>query len=212
MPYLYDVFISYKRGPVNEQWLTQIFLPYFKDYLDNALPFQPQIFVDQTGLTPGVDFDNELFKNLIYSKCLVCILSPPYFRRSEWCIKEFLTMKYRQELLQLDAHTVPQTLIWPILYREISPMPELIKKMTYLDYSEFNVVGEAFFKTQKFLDFQEKLQNNINTIADIILHVPPLDASLETPEGRRKILAELNAYLAANSATEENVKQNPITW
>lgn len=213
MPYQFDVFISYKRGRINDQWLTEIFLPFFESYLDDELPHRPKIFLDKTGLTPGVDFNNELFQNLICSKCLVAICSPPYFRRSEWCIKEFLTMKYMQEYYKLGVHTVPRTLIWPVIYREIQPLPDIIKNINFLDYSEFNVVGEAFFKSEKSLKFQEKLQEDISTISDIILNVPPLNPIMETAEGRKQLLKELNAYLEKNAEDADSVpKQNPISW
>jgi hypothetical protein len=37
MPYLYDVFIFYKRERINEQWLNEIFLAFFENYPDNEL-------------------------------------------------------------------------------------------------------------------------------------------------------------------------------
>ncbi|HTF29949.1 MAG TPA: toll/interleukin-1 receptor domain-containing protein, partial [Flavitalea sp.] len=141
MPYKNDVFISYKRGKISEEWLQDVFYPFFYDELNNALPFEPKIFVDKTGLTPGVDFSNELFSNLIFSKCLVSIWSPPYFRRSEWCLKEFLTMRYKQEYYQLSALTMPKTLVWPIMYRTVQPLPVAVKSISYLDYSDYNFVG-----------------------------------------------------------------------
>ncbi len=212
MAYLYDVFISYKRGKINEQWLSEIFLPFFKEYLNDNLPHEPKIFIDTSALTPGVDFSNELFRNLMYSKCMVSIWSPPYFRRSEWCVKEFLTMKYKQEHHKLGADTVPRTLIWPVLYRDIDPFPELAHHISYLDYSDFNVVGEAFFKSDKFLKFQEKLQADICSIADIINNVPDMDPFFETSEGRTKTIAELNRYFAGKVEQTETITQNPITW
>ncbi|HSN59720.1 MAG TPA: toll/interleukin-1 receptor domain-containing protein [Ferruginibacter sp.] len=212
MAYLYDVFISYKRGKINEQWLREIFLPFFEDYLNNELPYQPKIFVDTTALTPGVDFSNELFRNLMYSKCMVSIWSPPYFRRSEWCVKEFLTMKYKQDFHKLNAGTVPRTLIWPVLYREIEPLPELASQISYLDYSEFNVVGEAFFRSDKFLRFQEKLQQDICSIVDIINNVPPMDDFFETSEGREKTIKELKVYFEGKVEQSDLIIQNPISW
>ena len=212
MAYLYDVFISYKRGKINEQWLQQIFLPFFEDSLNNELPHQPSIFIDTTGLTPGVDFSNELFMNLLHSKCMVSFWSPPYFRKSEWCIKEFLTMKYMQEYYHLNAGTTPRTLIWPILYREIAPLPELASQISYLDYSEFNVVGEAFFKSDKFLKFQEKLQKDILSIVDIINHAPAMDPFFETIEGRDKTLVALKQYFEGKAEQTDLIIQSPISW
>lgn len=212
MAYLYDVFISYKRGRINEQWLSEIFLPFFEDYLNNELPEPPRIFIDRTALTPGVDFSNELFRNLMYSKCMVSIWSPPYFRRSEWCVKEFLTMRYKQDHHKLNEATTPRTLIWPVLYRQIDPIPELAQHISYLDYSDFNVVGEAFFRSEKFLKFQEKLQDDICSIADIINNVPDMDPYFETPEGRKETVARLQEYFAARGAKNETLKQNSISW
>jgi hypothetical protein len=212
MPYINDVFISYKRGKVNEQWLNDIFLPFFENELDNILPTTPRIFVDKSGLTPGVDFENELFKNLIFSKCMVSIWSPPYFRKSEWCVMEYLTMRFKQDYHKLNAFTTPKTLLWPIMYRKVDPLPPAIQNITYLDYSDYNVVGEAFFKSEKFIKFQEKLQGDIKSIADIIISAPPYNAYWDTPQGRTEMLQLLKEYFDSNSDFEQPPAQTPITW
>jgi TIR domain len=211
MPYINDVFISYKRGRLNEQWLNEIFLPLFTEYLDNELPEKPRIFLDKSNLTPGVNFNDELFVNLLYSKCIVSIWSPPYFRRSEWCVKEFLTMKHRQELLELSPMTNPKSLIWSVLYREVEPLPEMAAGITYLDYTDFNLVGDAFFETKKYLEMQEKMETDIKTIASIIEQAPPLHPAWETAEGRKQIVQELNEYFRNNNL-ENDQKQDPISW
>lgn len=212
MPYLYDVFISYKRGRINEQWLNEIFLPFFENYLDNELPNKPRIFLDTSGLTPGVDFSNELFRSLMYSKCMLSIWSPPYFRRSEWCVKEFLTMQYKQEIHKIGAATVPRTLIWPIVYRDIDPLPDLVKNINYLDYSDFNVVGEAFFKSEKSIRFQEKLQEDICSIVDIINNVPEMHPDFETAEGQANTLKQLTSYFESRVGEAGDSIQKPISW
>ncbi|MES2848049.1 MAG: toll/interleukin-1 receptor domain-containing protein [Bacteroidota bacterium] len=211
MAYINDVFISYKRSKRSEQWLNEIFLPLFADYLNNELPHDPKIFVDQSGLTPGVDFNDELFINLLYSKCIVAILSPPYFRKSDWCVKEFLTMKHRQEILELSPLTKPKTLIWSVVYRKVDPIPDYAKGLHYLDYSDFDQVGDAFFKTEKYLEIQEKMKEDIKTIGAIILNAPPLKPGWETAEGRKQIITELNAYFTQYNL-DDNKKQDPITW
>ncbi len=212
MPYQYDVFVSYKRGRINEQWLNEIFFPFFENYLDNELPHTPRIFVDKTGLTPGVDFSNELFKSLMYSKCMLSIWSPPYFRKSEWCVKELLTMQYKQDHHKIGVSTVPRTLIWPILYREIDELPAYVKNINYLDYSKFNVVGEAFFKSEKSLEFQEKLQEDICSIVDIINNVPEMDPIFETADGQASTIASLAAYFKTKTEEETGPQQKPISW
>ena len=208
MPYVNDVFISYKRGRINEQWLNDIFLPLFTDYLDNALPHKVKIFVDKEGLTPGVFFNEELFVNLIQSKCIVSIWSPPSFFKSIWCLMEFLTMKQRQEKLGLGATTKPKSLIWPVLYRGLEAIPEVAAGITYMDYTGFNLVGDAFFRTERYLDFQTKLQNDIKAIASMIKDAPPLSPELESAEGMANLERELKTYFSTN-ITNDEVKQQP---
>jgi hypothetical protein len=220
MPYLNDVFISYKRSPITEQWLNDTFLPFFIEYLDEQLPNKPIVFVDKSRekhtyvseLTPGVDFTSELFQNLVYSKCLVSIWTPNYFRKSEWCAKEYLTMRYCQEYRKPPAFKGPKTLIWPIMYRKVEPLPEAIKNIHCLDYSEYNLVGEAFTRSEKYLKFQQQLQGDILTISNIILNVPPMDQYWETKEGQRKIIKELNVYFEANGDFNIPPKQNLVSW
>lgn len=212
MPYLFDAFVSYKRGRVNEQWLNEIFLPYFKDALDNVLDHEPLIFVDKTGLTPGADYEEELYGNLIASKSLVAVWSPPYFRRSEWCLKEFLTMRFKQEYHQLDNSTIPKTLLWPIMYRVVKPLPAAVQNISFLDYSDYNVVGEAFFKSKKFLKLQKQLESDITSIAHIIDNAPDYDENWETPVGRDAMVNLLKQYFQSNGDFDNPPKQNPIVW
>lgn len=212
MPYQYDVFISYKRGRINEQWLNEIFFPFFENYLDNELSETPRIFIDKTGLSPGVNFSNELFRSLMNSKCMLSIWSPPYFRKSEWCVKEFFTMQYKQEFYKLNAGTMPLTLIWPILYRDIEPMPDIIKHINYLDYSNFNVVGEAFSRSEKYLQLQEKLQDDIASLVEIINNAPPMDPLFETPEGQEQTIKALTTYFENKGGEVVEHFQKPISW
>lgn len=212
MPYQNDVFISYKRGRINEEWLNEIFLPLFEDLLNNALPYEPKVFIDRTGLTPGVDFTGELMQNLLRSKCLVSIWSPPYFRRSEWCIREFLFMKYRQESFKLDSFTKPKTLLWPVVFRKIEPLPVAVQNIHYVDYSAYNLVGDAFKKDPIYLNFQRKLITDIEAVVDIIENAPAYDESWDTPDGRRDLKQKLDAYYEANNNFDVPISQKSIQW
>ena len=211
MPYQYDVFISYKRGKINEQWMEEIFLPFFINELDNALSTEPRVFIDKKGLTPGVDFENELFSKLIYSKAMVSIWSPPYFRKSEWCVKEFLTSRYKQEYFHLNENTMPKTLLWPVMYRLVNPLPAAIQKINFLDYSEYNCIGDAFFKSDKFLKFQTQLQNDIKSLANIIENAPEYDPVWDTEAGKLKVLESLKSYYTSNDDFDKPF-QTAIVW
>jgi hypothetical protein len=212
MPYVNDVFISYKRGRINEQWVEENFLPMFEELLDNALPHKPRIFVDKTALAPGVDFSNALFYNLIFSKCIVSIWSPPYFRRSEWCVKEFLTTKFKQDVLfQLNEQTQPTALIWPVIFRKLTAIPPIANRMSYLDYSDFAIVGDDFFKSPLYTKLQQRMINDIPSIAEMIVNAPVLDPKWETPEGKSTLITQVNAFFGRHE-TDENLSQGLISW
>jgi hypothetical protein len=143
---------------------------------------------------------------------MVSIWSPPYFRRSEWCVKEFLTMKFKQEFFKINETTRPRTLIWPVLCWDIDPLPGIASDLTYLDYCEFNLVGDAFFRSESFLKFQQKMQVDIISIAEIIKHVPPMDPIFETPGGREQTIKDLQTYFERKVQQDEPITQKPISW
>ena len=121
-------------------------------------------------------------------------------------------MQYKQEIHKLGASTVPRTLIWPIVYRDIDPLPDMVKNINYLDYSDFNVVGEAFFKSEKSLKFQEKLQEDICSIVDIINNVPDMHPDFETADGQASTLKQLVSYFESRVGEADDSIQKPISW
>jgi len=153
MAYLYDVFISYKRGGTKDVWLDKIFMPLFEEYLGDLFP-NPKIFLDKTGLIQGADWSDAIVNALAHSKCLVAIISPSYFMNSEWCIKEFITIKFRQQKLNLKAGTVPPSLMWLIAIQDFENIPPIIHTIQYANYVNYNVIGDAFFRSDRYMNFQ----------------------------------------------------------
>jgi TIR domain len=210
MPYRNDVFISYKRGRLAEEWLDSFFLYFFEEYLDNELGRKSNIFVDRKGLTQGVEFDEALFEELIGSRCLVSIWSPLYFNASEWCVKELLTTKYRQEFYKLSNSTKPKTLLWPVVTKKIDPMPEAFKNIHYFDYSQYFLVGDAIRRDPRYLQFQDDLRKDILLVADIVKNAPAFEESWATDAGRDQLKSDLNEYFKTGSNL--TISQSPIQW
>jgi hypothetical protein len=206
MPYRNDVFISYKRGSINEQWLDQIFLPLFTAYLDASLDNEPQIFVDRTNIINGTNWDVKIAYELAHSKCMVSILSPSYFvKRSEWCVKEFLSMKYREEVLGLTPDGSPPCLVWPVMLQSIEKKPPIIHTIQMKDYSEYNRVGEGFKKSEAYYNFQTALQNDCETIVDIINHAPDWQQEWESPKWKASIEARVRKYFNETEDPKQNL-------
>ena len=94
--YVYDVFISYRRVQIVEEWLAkgEFFYPLLENYLQFDLPRKPNIFLDKLVLKPGDKWASELELALRTSRCLLLIGTPDYFR-SAWCSAEFHTFAER---------------------------------------------------------------------------------------------------------------------
>lgn len=207
--YTYDVFISYKRDSINEQWLDDIFLPLFKSYLNNSLPEPPKIFVDRTNIIDGTEWTKTIEFQLAHSKCMVAILSPAYFfKRSEWCIREFISMKHREEILDLRPNNQPPGLIWPLMLQPINSKSEILHSIQMKDYSDYNRIGEGFKKNESYFHFQTKLRQDSNIIVSIIENAPNWKPEWDTPEWKNAIEEKVKRFLDDNI----DPKQNLTSW
>jgi len=207
MAYEYEVFISYKRGGFKDLWMDTIFKPYFVETLGNYIA-NPRVFIDKTGLINGEDWSDKIIYALAHSKCLVAIISPAYFRNSEWCIKEFLTIKYRQQRLNLRAGSTPPSLMWLIAIQEFENVPPILHTIEYANYAKYNLVGDAFFKRDEFIDFQKDLQKDVRTVANIIRYAPAWQEEWDTQAWKDEIKKVIDDYFATNS----DPKQGFLSW
>lgn len=208
MAYEYDVFISYKRGGTKDVWLDTIFRPYFEEYLQDLILRKPKVFVDRTGLANGADWSDGIIHALAHSRSLVAIISPSYFFSSEWCIKEFLTIKHRQQKLDLKAGKVPPSLMWLVAIQEFEMVPPIIHTIQYSSYIKYNVVGDAFFKTMDYIDFQRELRKDVKAVANIVMNAPKWDESWDTEEWKGETKKTIDEYFEQAN----DPKQGLLSW
>lgn len=183
MGYTHDVFISYKRGTINEEWLDKTFLKLFAGYLNSFTVETVDVFLDRKGITPGTAWPDALRHSLAQSKCMVAIVTPEYFlKRSEWCVREFIAMKHRQEVLQLHNGVMPPCLVWPVMLQCIPPgrRPQLIHDIELKDYSDFQYFEGAFPQDPDYIKFKRTLNTDCQVIADIINNAPPWQPAWES--------------------------------
>jgi hypothetical protein len=60
MDYKYDVFLSYTRSAPVGPWVAERFLPLFRGWLREELPYEPHIFVDVEGIETGTPWPGAL--------------------------------------------------------------------------------------------------------------------------------------------------------
>jgi TIR domain len=212
MAYEYDVFISYKRGGTRDEWMRDLFMPIFREKLDEAFANHgledPRIFFDQVEIKDGANWEIAIRSAVARSKFMVSICTPTYFRRSEWCMREFAAMYQRAIHLGLLAIGNNRGLIRPLMKQRIDSLPEFIRVIQVLDYSRFNQVGPAFRNTQEYLDFQIRLQADTENIAHFISqYTPEYDPQFESLEWMENSYQMLLADLDL-----ERPKQRKIGW
>ena len=116
--YQHNVFISYKRDPIQDAWLRDHFVRLFSAavreeiagacgrlpagiFFDQAVISDENRQFDLNGIDPGQQWRDALADALKSSRCLVALWSPLYFF-SEWCKTEWTTFRKRSDQLRRD--------------------------------------------------------------------------------------------------------------
>lgn len=198
MPYKYDIFLSYRRSPVRDQWIIEHFIPLFweraREEIAGETGRAPSgLFFDQTelsdetrkgtlqqhGIEPGENWQNELREAIKASRCMVALWSPLYFH-SEWCQIEWKSFAGRR------INPVHPTLLVPISVFDGDRFPSAARAAQYFNLSDFVLVGEGFKKTELYITFQQELRNLARRVARVISSAPewedwPLPETVQTP-------------------------------
>ena len=201
MAYEWDIFISYKKDysssidkyslALRKRWLKEIFLPYLEFALQGELGRNPKIFWDEQGLDTGDAYSNKLIQKLTGSKCLVAILSNPYFYDSEWCLREFCFMKLRYIT---SREEFPNTFIFPFLFQPTNTEHPLLSDIHFSNFIKYNKVGKAFIESEDFLEFQDDINRIAAELSKIIRLPPTWSEKWTTREWREKVDELVNQY------------------
>jgi hypothetical protein len=192
MDYEYDVFLSYIHEKPCGTWVAEHFLPYFRPQLGNALGGRPaSIFYDRTGIHTGQKWPARLKQALSTSRCLVGIWSPRYFN-SEWCRYECAVMRHREKELGFSGRN-PDGLIAGVRVHDGNFFPEFAKDSQYADFEDMFYDGPGFAKSEKYVEFQQKVKDLATDIATLISKVPPWSADWITPAWTDDVIATSSA-------------------
>lgn len=113
--YQYDVFISCRRPNPVGGWVKNHFHPLLVEWLSQAMPYEPEIFIDAEGIETSDDWPLKLRQALLGSRCLVTVWSADYFR-SAWCMAEWKSMAKREDLLGYRTPENPSGLVYPVVF------------------------------------------------------------------------------------------------
>lgn len=166
--YKYDVFISYKNHDLTIGWVTQ-FEKMLKYCLTQDLGGRdPNIFFDKESIDTGTKWPRELQEGLKYSKTIVCIWTPEYFK-SNWCLSEWLSFEEREKIFYKDKIN----LIFPLRFHDGEHYPENAKERQSIDIRKYNSTLKAFWDSPNALPLEIIIQEFSNNLAKKIRLVPP---------------------------------------
>jgi hypothetical protein len=182
--YKHFVFISYKRDNEYQEWVDTIFYKIVSDFFiakyNKSLAFKD---TEEQSKNYGNSVSNFLQNGLIYSRCMIAVLTPPYFCQSDWCVKEFSLMKER-------ADTCNQTLLFPVIFtnkrdnsvvsiiKESSPNLSNLIENTYmpllLDEDKFLKTNQAFIDSADYNLLKDKIKEWLRDSIVPALSNPPV--------------------------------------
>ena len=165
MPYTYDVFISYKSGSLAGEWVRKYFYPELFRYLEVELPTMPNLFLDSEKIRAGMHWEHVLGNAIGTAKCLIAVLSAPYFT-SDYCLMEWHSFRDREAALGMGTAQNPSGLIIPIRFADGAHFDPSAKRPQTIDMGDFAYTGDAFRESQQFLAFQQQVAKLARDLAD----------------------------------------------
>jgi hypothetical protein len=167
--YVVDLFISYKRDPQIEYWMSRV-VEIIDRELTNELGGPCTIFFDRASIPPGSNWKTTLQRGLQGSRCMMGFWSPSYFTASEWCVTEWQTFKAREVKLELPdgGLTLP-------VRRDKGPLPVQFSAIQLPDLSSYSSTLPAFWDTGRALLLEDQLKLLIVHLANRITHAPEFD-------------------------------------
>lgn len=163
--YEYDIFISYHRGGVLDEW-TMDFVNDLKNWLSLELSNGPRVFFDTTNISPGENLVEHIKSAIKRSKILIAFLTPAYFT-SNFCIQEWLQFEAREQIMN-------KSLIVPVLVRGgYGTLPKSIFTRKLLDASKIftpNGRSSRSSSSPEYAKFLQEASSSINKMLKKIKH------------------------------------------
>lgn len=181
MDYQHDVFISYKRSPIQNEWIRQhfmlLFLEFVRDeiiaecnrapgsiFFDEAQLSESALAFDLRGIEPGQIWRDQLTAALKTSRCLVALWSPSYFL-SPWCNVEWNTFRSRSE-------EQGKSLLVGVSVHDGKSFPQQAQAIQYMDLSPYKIIGAGFAASPMYVDFQRKVMELAHYVAKAVKAAP----------------------------------------
>ena len=102
---------------------------------------------------------SELREAIRGSRVVVALCSPEYFY-SKWCLTEFASFQKRGKV------------VIPVSIYDGDAFPAYVKEIQAANLSEYVIVGEGFRRTERYVQFQDKLKQLSKDVARLLKQAP----------------------------------------
>jgi hypothetical protein len=164
--YYYHVYLSYRRGGVEEDWLDLHFRTELSKWLSLDLPDQPQIFFDHNAKRDA--WDPEVIEAIRRSRCLVAISSSQYWG-SPTCVAELETFKVRQR-----AAKVPVAI--GLVFHGEEPS-NTTTEIDWTDFKDYAIAHKGYPFSADYTDFVRAIKKLSRQLAALIRNAPKYESS-----------------------------------
>lgn len=142
--YQYDVFFSYRRDPLIQDWIMEVVTRLRFRLTQDLGGDQARIFWDRD-IEVGDIWPEKLRDAVQKSKCLVPVWSPSYFQ-SAWCLSEWQSFLAREK-----RFAVSPRLIAPVKYHDGEHFPEEARRVQWDDFSPYTATVRSFWDRRSIL-------------------------------------------------------------
>lgn len=155
-----DVYISYRHSTITRQWLRE-FTPLFSAWLTEALGRPAIVFLDEAQAQVDEHWSESLRDAASRSRCFLALLTNTYFTyeftRSEW-----------DAACRERASTV--VALW--FQGELTQFPPEAQSLQMHDFRAFSYIGEGFTRSDKYVEFQQRVQFLATEVARVLPSLP----------------------------------------
>jgi hypothetical protein len=167
--YEYDIFVSYSSASTVPAWLNEHLLTVFCEECVNEWGDEHFRVFNWREDDIGSRWPETIRSAHARSRIMISILTPSYFRNSQWCRAEWDTMEAREQHCQIPA---TRSLIYPILFSDGNNLPQNPRLITYEDFRPYSYPERGFRDTAVFTEFRGKIRQMLPRLDALVQSAP----------------------------------------
>jgi MinD-like ATPase involved in chromosome partitioning or flagellar assembly len=150
-----DVFLDYAEGGIVREWMRE-FTPLLRTWLSESLGRDVRI-MDSAQIPVGANWESTVRMQMQRAGLIVAVVSPRY-----------LSSAARMELLMSASEKGPSfggPVVITLDKAVLSDLPSMLRSTMIADFSDLAYVGEGFSRSERYVDFQDRVRKLASEMA-----------------------------------------------